>query len=224
MTDAVKEQLSACLDGQLPEGELDLMLKRVQRDRELRRTLDSYSLIGESLRGNAVRASSGFADRISEAIAAEPALHGAPMHLPRERMMRWLRPVGGLAVAASVAAVAVLSFRPPTSADQHVARIVTDTPQPDDASASYTVPTNVDRGTAFVPAARLTNYVVAHSEYSSPLARRTVLSGVLSDDQDSDSENPQVEADVHISGTPSTSKDPASGASAPARESVEWPH
>jgi len=36
-----------------------------------------------------------------------------------------------------------------------------------------------------VPATRLTNYVVAHSEYSSPLARRSVLTGVLAED-DSD--------------------------------------
>ena len=30
MTDPVKEQLSACLDGELPEGELDLLLKQVE--------------------------------------------------------------------------------------------------------------------------------------------------------------------------------------------------
>ncbi|HEY5807463.1 MAG TPA: hypothetical protein VIT67_05820, partial [Povalibacter sp.] len=61
------------------------------------------------------------------------------------------------------------------------------------------VPTNVDStpGAAFVPAARLTNYVVAHSEYSSPLGRRTVLSGVLSDDES----QPEAEAiEVKVSG------------------------
>jgi hypothetical protein len=50
---------------------------------------------------------------------------------------------------------------------------------------SYTVP---DPGSTsmsvFVPATRLTNYVVAHSEYSSPLGRRSVLTGVLADDDD----------------------------------------
>jgi len=46
------------------------------------------------------------------------------------------------------------------------------------------VPTNTSQS-AFVPATRLTNYVVAHSEYSSPLARRSVLTGVLAED-DSD--------------------------------------
>jgi hypothetical protein len=33
-----------------------------------------------------------------------------------------------------------------------------------------------------VPAARLTNYVMAHSEYSSPIGRRNVLSNLLSDE------------------------------------------
>jgi sigma-E factor negative regulatory protein RseA len=89
-----------------------------------------------------------------------------------------------------------------------VAQIVSETPQADDAAASYTVPTNVDTtaGTTFIPAARLTNYVVAHSEYSSPLGRRTVLSGVLSDDQEPDSDAAaDADTEVQISGTPSSS-------------------
>ncbi|MFL6575699.1 MAG: sigma-E factor negative regulatory protein [Povalibacter sp.] len=202
MTDAVKEQLSACLDGQLPEGELDLMLKRLQRDAQLRRTMDGYSLIGEAMRGQrTVRASSGFADRVAAAVAAEPVTQPA-IAFSREKVLTWLRPAAGLAIAAGVAAVAIISFRPADIGTQPVAQIVTDTPQADDAAASYTVPTNVDTNAAadaFVPAARLTNYVVAHSEYSSPLARRTVLSGVLSDDQDSTSE---IDQDVQVSGTP----------------------
>jgi len=37
MTDALNEQLSACLDGELPPAELDLLLKRLERDPELRK-------------------------------------------------------------------------------------------------------------------------------------------------------------------------------------------
>ena len=50
MTDPVKEQLSACLDGELPEGELDLLLKRLERDPGLRRSIGDYALVGEALR------------------------------------------------------------------------------------------------------------------------------------------------------------------------------
>jgi sigma-E factor negative regulatory protein RseA len=204
MTDAMKEQLSATLDGQLPEGELDLMLKHLQRDRALRRTVDNYSLIGEVMRGrDAVRASSGFADRVAAAIAAEPQT--SIPHVSRSKRFTWLRPVAGLAVAAGVAAVAVLSYNPPFPSSQPTAQIAADTVVTDDAAASYTVPTNIDTnsGAAFVPAARLTNYVVAHSEYSSPLGRRTVLSGVLSDEQEPGSETSvEAEADVQIRGAP----------------------
>ena len=205
MTDALKEQLSACLDGQLSEGELDLMLKRFERDADLRRTMDGYSLIGEALRdARPVRASSGFADRVAAAIAAEAVPQTvAPTRVSREKVLSWLRPAVGLAIAAGVAAVAVISFQPRLDGTQPVAQIVTDTPQVDDAAASYTVPTNVDTSAAFVPAARLTNYVVAHSEYSSPLGRRTVLSGVLSDDQEPGIDA-EADGDVQVSVTPAS--------------------
>jgi hypothetical protein len=51
-----------------------------------------------------------------------------------------------------------------------------------DTSSSYVVPTSTSAETAFIPSTRLTNYVVAHSEYSSQLGRRSVWSGVLADD------------------------------------------
>ena len=67
---------------------------------------------------------------------------------------------------------------------------------------SYTVPTNTSSAPAFVPAARLTNYVVAHSEYSSPLGRRTVLSGVLSDDDaEQNADDPGEDAVVNVNGS-----------------------
>jgi len=179
MTDTVKEQLSACLDGQLGQAELDLLLKRVAKDRELRRALGRYALTGEALRGaGAVRASTGFADRVAAAVAAED---GAPQRSVRiaPSVMRWLRPAAGFAVAAGVATVAVLSLQPSAPDTDIIAQA------PPAASAtndSYIVPANTVSN--FVPATRLTNYVVAHSEYSSPLGLRTVLSGVLSEEDE----------------------------------------
>jgi sigma-E factor negative regulatory protein RseA len=181
MTDSLNEQLSACLDGQLPETELDLLVRHVARESDLRGTLGRYSLIGEALRGQgATRASTGFADRVAAAIAAE---HVTPRRsvIPGPAIMRWLRPAAGLAVAAGVAAVAVFSFQAPTPGSvELVAQSPTSVTNP--AADSYIVPATTV--TNFVPATRLTNYVVAHSEYSSPLGRRTVLSGVLSEEDE----------------------------------------
>jgi negative regulator of sigma E activity len=196
MTDSVKEQLSACLDGELPPGELDLLLKRLERDPELRDSLGRYALLGEALRGRqAVAASRGFADKVAAALDAEPAI--APAATPAAAKVgrrglrpaafaKWLQPAAGMAIAAGVAAVAVLALQPSTLPTQQIAVTAATAPIPQPATTaprSYTVPTNTTSD-AYIPAARLTNYVVAHSEYSSPLGRRTVLSGVLSDDDD----------------------------------------
>jgi hypothetical protein len=92
-------------------------------------------------------------------------------------------------VAAGVAAVAVLSLQRQGGVDTPlIVGNETVEPAPESFRAtvpepSYTVPSTTPTG-AFIPAARLTNYVVAHSEYSSPLGRRTVLSGMLSEDDE----------------------------------------
>ena len=208
MTDPVKEQLSACLDGELPEGELDLLLRQVGRDPQLHEVMGSYARIGEVLRaGRAVTASAGFAAKVSAAIAAEPQLQSpVPLRNPRvaPTALQWLRPAIGVAIAASVAAVAVFSLQPDAPQPSQVAQIA-EAAQPAVPAtvgvmgdpSSYTVPPNT-ASTAFIPtsATRLTNYVVAHSEYSSPLGRRTVLSGVLSDE--TDEEDPGVALDGPI--------------------------
>lgn len=207
MTDPVKEQLSACLDGELPEGELDLLLKQLARDPQLRQAMGSYARIGEVMRAErAVTASAGFAAKVSAAIAAEPQSESQSVIARPPKVaavaLQWLRPAVGIAIAAGVAAVAVFSIQPnATSSSPQVAQTAepgaTALPTSTLDNPSYIVPTNT-ASTAFIPATRLTNYVVAHSEYSSPLGRRTVLSGVLSDENGQE-ESP-AEGDVAING------------------------
>ncbi len=212
MTDALNEQLSACLDGELPPAELDLLLKRVGREAELRAAIGRYSLIGEAMRAERPAiASRDFASTVMAVVAAEPvparvpAPSSAPDHVrvpaaavraPRisPAAMRYLRPAAGMAIAAGVAAVAVLTMQPAVqpelggvttpliAANQPAANEPSVAPVAD-AESSYVVPTSTT-SSAFIPATRLTNYVVAHSEYSSPLGRRSVLSGVLADDEE----------------------------------------
>lgn len=190
MTESVNEQLSACLDGELPAAELDLLLKRLERNPELREALGRYTVIGETLRHTRpVVASRSFADAVMAAVDREPAVARRRVRIP-PALIRSLRPVAGIGVAATVAALAIFAVRqtgvapgivasnPPAAAPTAIVA------QSNDDAASYIVPTTTSQS-AFVPATRLTNYVVAHSEYSSPLARRSVLTGVLAED-DSD--------------------------------------
>lgn len=168
MTDPVNEQLSACLDGELPPAELELLLKRMARDEALGHTASRYSVIGAALSDpQGPIASADFASRVAKAVAAEQA------PVVRFDPRRWMRPALSAALAAGIAVFAVLiANRPDGAGPQPIAS--EDTPSTYAAPPAAATPVNW-------PAARLTNYVVAHSEYSSPLGRPMVLNGVLAE-------------------------------------------
>lgn len=177
MTDQIREQLSALLDDELPRDEIGLLVRRLDRDPELRRTLGSYALIGETLRAPGGRvASPGFAARIAASLdgtgasrapaRAEP--HRAAVGLADATVAFWKRPAVRTALAAGAAAAAVLVFRPGTAPEQ-VAAV------PAEAYPARISPTPDQNQ-------RLTAYLVSHSQYSSPMSRRNVLTGVLAAD------------------------------------------
>lgn len=190
MSEQIREQVSAFLDGELPDSETELLLKRLTRDGELRESFGRYALIGEALRGpRSALLTKGFAGRVNLAIDGEPAAADAK---PRAAgAPRWWRPVAGAAVAAGVAAIAVVALqqRSVAPALRPVLAVTAQntTPVPSLAAVtaareaiSYTVPAVSSGSTlATVPPARLTNYVFAHSRYSSGLDQRGVLADML---------------------------------------------
>ena len=69
MTDQIREQLSALLDGELPRDEMGLLMRRLDKDPGLRRTFGTYALIGETLRAPGGRiASLSFSASVSAAL------------------------------------------------------------------------------------------------------------------------------------------------------------
>jgi sigma-E factor negative regulatory protein RseA len=205
MVDSVSEQLSACLDGELPDRELALLLKRVDKDRELGEAVGRYALISEVLRsGKTIPASKDFAAGVMARIGSDKAIPGS-RHRVSPALLQRLRPVAGIAIAASVAALAIFSVQRSGMLPSEV--IVADDRELVDggsfvasteATDRYVVPTMPSTSSAFVPAARLTNYVVAHSEYSSPLGRRSVLSGVLTEGEAELLNAPDDEAEASV--------------------------
>jgi sigma-E factor negative regulatory protein RseA len=189
MSEQIREQVSAFLDGELPNSETELLLKRLTRDAELRESFGRYALIGESLRGGSSgRLSRGFPARVNRAIdgasgvATTQVLHAGTPH--------WWRPFAGAAVAASVAAIAVLALQqravaPTLRAALSIPAQNMGVGKPKEA-LSYTVPATVAEAPAALPAARLTNYVFAHSKYSSVLGQSNVLSELLTDADEQD--------------------------------------
>jgi len=177
MSDQIREQMSALLDGELPQGEIGLLLRRMERDAALRRAYGNYVLTGELLRSpGGMTASPGFAARVSAALEQNsPVAETAPV--PEQRSARrWLRPVAGVAVAAGAALAAVLLVRPDSGGGTALL-----------ANAPPSVPATVSLpvgGASPTPAQsqRLAGYLVAHGQYATAIGRRTIWSNALSTD------------------------------------------
>jgi sigma-E factor negative regulatory protein RseA len=189
MSDYLRDQLSAFIDGELPKHEIELLFKRLDGNPELRATLARYTLIGESLRTRSAEGPSRtFADRVRTAVRESGPLAGG-VRPARPQQWRWLKPIAGVAVAATVAAVAILGLQsiqpavdqpPQLAAEVPAQAVVIGGSESTVDSPSYIVPAPASAGSP-MNAARLTNYVVAHSEYSTPLGRRSVLSGIVAE-------------------------------------------
>jgi sigma-E factor negative regulatory protein RseA len=202
MSEQIREQVSAFLDGELPDSETELLLKRLTRDGELRESFGRYALIGEAVRGPSFSLmTKGFAGRVNLAIDGEPI--PANGQVPQPRAPRWWRPFAGAAVAAGVAAVAVVALQQravaPTLRAPAQSAVLAQSGVAVQASReaiSYTVPATSPAAPAAMPSARLTNYVFAHSKYSSGLAQRGVLADLLIE---ADEQQPVVsEAAAHV--------------------------
>ncbi len=94
--DDVIEQLSAFMDGELPEAEARFLLRRLEHDAGLREAWARMQLGAQCLHAQAWQpVAAGFAERVAAGIGAEPAAAA------RRPLLRW-------AVAASVAALALV--------------------------------------------------------------------------------------------------------------------
>lgn len=173
MTDQIREQVSALLDGELSRDEVGLLVRRMERDADLRGRFGRYSTIGETLRapGGAL-ASPGFAARVAAAIDA-PADAATAVQPPVADAPLWRRPAFAAGVAAALALVAVIAVRPFAGNELAAAR------QAGSRSAGALV-----GAVSPTPAQsqRLAGYLVAHSQFSSPIGRHAVWSGLLAAD------------------------------------------
>ena len=90
------EQLSAFMDGELPDAEARFLLRRMEHDAELRAAWTRMQLASQCLRSQAWRpVDEGFAGRVAAGIAQAPAASRRPA------LLRW-------AVAASVLALGLV--------------------------------------------------------------------------------------------------------------------
>lgn len=125
------ELISALLDGEIAPGSYQATVSKVfEAGPEAAETFGRYRLIGDLMRDESATIVA-VAERVRDALRDEPAIL-APRR--SERRSRWLRPIAGVALAASVAAVAIviapqmLDGGPVATPQALVAAPVADTP------------------------------------------------------------------------------------------------
>lgn len=142
MNDAIRMQISAFVDGELPDAEVDLLLRRMSQDATLRKQAAEYFEIGRAMRGEvAIPGIERMQERIAAALGdKEPDAVEVPEDPAPNRAFR---PLVGVALAASVAMLAIIGLQftggvtdGPVALPDTVADTAND--------ASYTVPEPVD--------------------------------------------------------------------------------
>ena len=203
MNEELDSQLSAMFDDELAPAECELLARRLSRDEHLKARWGRYAIMGAVIRAErGVRLNAPLAGRVNAVLLAEPALaaHTAPRDLRRARL-RWWQPVAASAVAAGVATLSILWLRTQSPAGDAplVARTappapLTTAPAVAAPAVSYTVPVQKP-ASVVVPSTELANYVVAHSMFSPPMARRNLLSAFMtSEPTAAGAEEPQGDA------------------------------
>lgn len=167
-----KEKISAWLDDAIEYNEVDSI--DTEQDKRAFTTATRYQMIGDAIRGRVTEASMiDISASVREAVRREPEF--VPVTRPARPIQRetkplfdfgsWLRPVGGLAVAATVAMVMVATLTDKqTGTDSAVVANVGQ--QPVQAlPVNNAAPVYAGPGVA-MPAVNLNTYVTEHSEYA----------------------------------------------------------
>jgi anti-sigma factor RsiW len=100
---ALHEELSAFIDGELDADRARFLQQRLRHDADLRARWERWQLLSSSMRRQAQPLPADFADRIASVLDAE-AVHAVPV---RSRALRW---AGGAALAASLSVAGVFVF------------------------------------------------------------------------------------------------------------------
>jgi negative regulator of sigma E activity len=135
MNEALKMQISAFVDGELPENEAELLLRRLSQDAALRQQIAEYLEIGRLLRRDQeVPGMESLRGRISAALGDEALPETKSKAVVGSSLMT---PASGIAVAATVAAIALVGLSQLTTpADQGLQEAVAI-----DLAPTYTEPT-----------------------------------------------------------------------------------
>ncbi len=110
MNETIRMQLSAYVDGELPDSESELLIRRLSQDSELRGQVAEYLELGRIMRGEqSVAGIHRLRQRVAAELGDSPEVP-ADVEVEKPSTNLW-RPVGGVAVAATVAVLAILGLQ-----------------------------------------------------------------------------------------------------------------
>ena len=116
MSEKTREHISSLMDGEISRETSRFLVRRLGSDEELCATWARYHLVRDCLRHHDSGLSGDdLCDRINRALDEE-----APHSASRRFSTAWLKPAAGMAIAASVALMAVLSVDPGDNGVQQV--------------------------------------------------------------------------------------------------------
>jgi len=108
MNEALKMQISAFVDGELPENESELLLRRLSQDALMRKQVAEYLAIGRLMRRDQeVPGMDSLRGRIAAALGQETIVEEVEKPVAGSVLMT---PASGIAVAATVAAIALVGL------------------------------------------------------------------------------------------------------------------
>jgi hypothetical protein len=174
MNDALKLQISAFVDGELPENESELLLRRLSQDAALRQQVARYLEIGRLIRQDReVPGLDQLRGRIAAALGDEPTATDDEQNVVGSALMT---PTTGVAVAATVAAVALLGLSQlGGQGDPMLQRAVSI----DDGPVAYTEP-DIEQALAEQPNELLLQYHLSHDDSSPGLGPEGIRTRVIS--------------------------------------------
>ncbi len=111
MSEDKMERISALMDGELDSRERNIAIENIELDPETKRSWQRYHIIGDTMR-NTMPASvkPDLATRLNEMLEHEPTVL-APKRKNKFISRDFTKPLAGLAVAASVTAVAIFGIQ-----------------------------------------------------------------------------------------------------------------
>jgi sigma-E factor negative regulatory protein RseA len=177
MNDALKMQISVFVDGELPENESELLLRRLSQDATLRTQVAKYLQIGRLIRREReIPRMDELRKRIAMALGEQPDETPAR---PEQSRRRLLKPAAGFAIAASVAVVALVGLRQTDmpGALEPAGTATASQPSPDRV-AGYTEPLPAD-ALAQRPGDMLTQYYLSHGATSADLGANGILTRLV---------------------------------------------